>query len=100
MRKFHTKFSERNLTGNAGLLNPGKFAEKLALPNILASHLSIVRGSTADYQVSEVVMMLIMGAVVGVKHMSYSAHQNWYTYAHLNWYITHFIDESVDLTPF
>ena len=50
MRKFHTKFSEKNLTGNAGLLNPGKFAEKLALPNILASHLSIVRGSTADYR--------------------------------------------------
>jgi len=73
MRKFHTKFSEKNLTGNAGLLNPGKFAEKLALPNILASHLSIVRGSTADYQVSEVVMMLIMGVVVGVKHMSHMA---------------------------
>ena len=73
MRKFHTKFSEKNLTGNAGLLNLGKFAEKLDLSKMLARHLSIERGPTANYQVSEVVMMLIMGTVVGVKHMSHMA---------------------------
>ena len=37
MRKFHTSFTEKNLTGNAGVLNIGKFAKKLELPKILDS---------------------------------------------------------------
>ena len=40
MRKFHTRFTEKNLTGNAGLLNIGKFAEKLELSKILDKHVT------------------------------------------------------------
>lgn len=73
MRVFHTKFSEKNLTGNAGLVNLGRFSEKLGLPKILDRHLTIERASNADYQVSEVVMMLVFGVLAGAKHMSHMA---------------------------
>ena len=73
MRKFHTRFTEKNLTGNAGLLNIGKFAEKLELSKILDKHINIERAPNADYQVSDVVMMLIFGVLVGAKHMSHMA---------------------------
>ena len=73
MRTFHTQFTEKNLTGNAGLINLGRFTEKLGLPKILAKHLTIERAPNADYQVSDVVMMLAFGVIVGVKHMSHMA---------------------------
>ncbi len=73
MRRFHTTFSEKNLTGNAGLLNIGRFAEKLGLLGILEKHITIERAPNADYQVSDVVMMLAFGVLVGVKHMSHMA---------------------------
>jgi hypothetical protein len=71
MRKFHTCFTEKNLTGNAGLLNIGKFAKKLKLPEILDEHLNIERASNAEYQVNTVVMMLIFGVLAGAKHMNH-----------------------------
>ncbi len=73
MRKFHTVFSEKNLTGNAGLLNLGRFAEKLGLSKTLANHITIKRAPNADYQASDVVLMLVLGVLVGVKHMSHMA---------------------------
>ena len=72
MRTFHTQFTEKNLTGNAGLINLGRFSEKLGLPKILANHLTIERAPNADYQVSDVVIMLAFGVLVGV----YSAQLN------------------------
>jgi len=73
MRKFHTCFTEKNLTGNAGLLNIGRFAKKLELHKILDKHLTIERGPNADYQVNEVIMMLVFGVLAGAKHMSHMA---------------------------
>ncbi len=73
MRKFHIVFSEKNLTGNAGLLHLGRFAEKLGLAKTLAEHITIKRAPNADYQVSDVVLMLVFGVLVGVKHMSHMA---------------------------
>jgi hypothetical protein len=35
MRKFHVHFTEKNLTGNAGLVHMGQFAKKLDLHNML-----------------------------------------------------------------
>jgi len=35
MRKYYTTFSEKNLTGNAGLVHLGRFAEKLGLSKML-----------------------------------------------------------------
>lgn len=73
MRVFHTEFSEKNLTGNAGLVNFGRFSEKLGLPKIIAEHLTIERGASAEYQVSDIVMMLVFGVLAGAKHMSHMA---------------------------
>jgi hypothetical protein len=70
MKNFHTKFTAKNLTGNAGLVHLGKFADKLQLPKTLKKVISIERGHTANYDVSNVVMMLMMGVLAGVKHIS------------------------------
>ncbi len=71
MRKFHTQFTEKNLTGNAGLVHLGRFAEKLKLPQLLKEHITIERGSNARYQASDIIMMLSMGVLAGAKHMSH-----------------------------
>lgn len=73
MRKFHTEFSEKNLTGNAGLLHLGRFAEKLGLHKILDDHITIERAPNADYNPSDVVLMLAFGVLAGVTHMSHMA---------------------------
>ena len=71
MRQFHVKFTEQNLTGNAGLVHLGRFADKLGLENMLRQHISIERAPNATYEIAEVVMMLTMGVLAGVKHMSH-----------------------------
>ena len=71
MRRFHVQFTEKNLTGNAGLTHLGRFADKLNLPKMLTQHISITRAKNADYQVADVVMMLAMGTLAGVKHISH-----------------------------
>ncbi len=73
MKNFHVKFTAKNLTGNAGLVHLGKFSEKLQLPNTLNKVLSIERGHTANYEVSSVIMMLMMGVLAGIKHISHLA---------------------------
>lgn len=71
MRKFHVQFNEKNLTGNAGLIHLGRFADKLNLSKLLDKHITIKRGETAKYQVADVIMMLTMGVLVGAKHLSH-----------------------------
>ena len=71
MRRFHVQFTEKNLTGNAGLVNFGRFAEKLGLDKILRQFITIKRAENADYQVTDVVIMLVMGVLAGVKHISH-----------------------------
>ncbi|MGD9878150.1 MAG: transposase, partial [Desulfococcus sp.] len=73
MRRFHVQFSEKNLTGNAGLVHLGRFAEKLGLIKMLQQHISIQRGDTAIYRPADVVMMLVMGVLAGAKHISHLA---------------------------
>jgi hypothetical protein len=73
VRKFRVEFSERNLTGNAGLIHLGRFAERLGLRRMLDQHLTIKRGPNAKYVIADVVMMLLMGVLAGVKHMSHLA---------------------------
>jgi len=73
MKKFQVKFTAKNLTGNAGLVHLGKFAEKLQLPKTLKKVISIERGPTANYEVSQVIMMLMMGVLAGIKHVSHLA---------------------------
>ena len=71
MRRFHVKFTEKNLTGNAGLVLLGRFADKLKLAQMLEQHITIERGRTAQYQVSGIIMILIMAVLAGAKHMSH-----------------------------
>jgi len=71
MKPFKVKFGAKNLTGNAGLVNFGKFAKKLQLPKTLERMITIQRGHTADYSIADVVMILIMGALGGIKHISH-----------------------------
>lgn len=73
MKRFQVKFTAKNLTGNAGLVHLGKFAEKLQLPKTLKKVISIERGPTANYEVGHVIMMLMMGVLAGIKHISHLA---------------------------
>lgn len=71
MKNFHVKFTAKKLTGNAGLVHLGKFSEKLQLPKTLKKIISIKRGPTADYEIANVIIMLMMGVLAGVKHISH-----------------------------
>lgn len=71
MRKFYVQFTEKNLTGNAGLVNLGRFAEKLGLNKILEKFITIERAANADYQIADVITMLMMGVLAGAKHFSH-----------------------------
>lgn len=71
MKKFRTEFTAKNLTGNAGLLNLGKFAEKIGLKSMLERRLTIKRRTNAKYSHADAVMMLIMGVLAGAKHISH-----------------------------
>ena len=73
MKEVKVDFTEKNLTGNAGVVHFGRFIKKLNLKEILASRIQITRASNADYQVSDVIIMLILGVLAGVKHMSHMA---------------------------
>jgi hypothetical protein len=70
MRRFHVEFSEKNLTGNAGLVHLGRFAEKLGLDKMLQQHISIQRGENATYSPADAILMLAMGVLAGAKHIS------------------------------
>lgn len=73
MRRYHVHFTEKNLTGNAGLVHLGQFAKKLDLHRMLEQGISLVRGRTAQLSVADGIIMLAMGVVAGAKHMSHLA---------------------------
>jgi len=70
VKPFRVEFSDNRLTGNAGLVHLGRFAKKLELQKTLERRLSIARGENAKYQVPAAIIMLIMGALSGVQHLS------------------------------
>jgi hypothetical protein len=71
MRKYITQFTEKNLTGNAGLVNLGQFAKKLGIFNILCGSIDIKRAPNANYKVADAVMMLMFGVLAGARHISH-----------------------------
>lgn len=73
MKEVTVEFSEKDMTGNAGLVHVGRFVKKLNLKKILAKSIGIVRASNAVHQVSDVVIMLIMGVFAGAEHMNHMA---------------------------
>jgi predicted ATPase len=48
MLRFHTQFSEKNLTSHAGFVHLGRFAEKLNLTKMLNQHITIKRGKNGS----------------------------------------------------
>lgn len=73
MEHFKIEFSEKDLTGNAGLTHMGRFLKKLNVHQLLKSMISIERGPTAEYQVADIIIMLIIGILSGAKHISHLA---------------------------
>ena len=73
MRKFHTEFTAKNITGNAGLLLLGKFAEKLGIQKMLGKQISIKRSPKAIYNVEDAIMIFMFGVLAGAKHISHMA---------------------------
>ena len=71
MRSFHTQFTEKNLTGNAGLVQLGRFIDKLGLGKAIEDGLSIERGANARYSVVDAVLILALGVLAGAKHLSH-----------------------------
>ena len=71
MKNVKIEFTAKNLTGNAGLVNFGRFIKKLGLPALLSNRIGIVRGANADYQAKDVIIMLILAVLAGAKHMSH-----------------------------
>jgi len=71
MKNVKVEFTAKNLTGNAGLVNFGRFIKKLGLPALLSNRIGIVRGANADYQAKDVIIMLILAVLAGAKHMSH-----------------------------
>ena len=71
MKQFQVEFSDNKLTGNAGLIHVGRFAKKLGLKDILERHLSISRGENAKYDVTTCILMLMIGVIGGVRHLSH-----------------------------
>jgi len=66
MKAIKVEFTEKDLTGNAGLVHFGRFIDELNLHDRLNSHLNITRASNADYQAADVVVMLVFGVLAGV----------------------------------
>jgi len=73
MKKLKIEFSEKLLTKNAGLYLLALFSEKLSIKLLFKTNISIKRGSTAKYQVPDVLTMLIMSIFTGAKHISHLA---------------------------
>ena len=71
MKQFHVESRDNKLIGNAGLIHVGRFAKKLGLKNILERHLSISSGENAKYDVTTCILMLVIGVIGGVRHLSH-----------------------------
>lgn len=70
MKPFTVKFTEKSLTGNAGLVQIGRFIKKLGLQQLLERHLTIRRGANANYTPGDAVIKVIMGVLARARHIS------------------------------
>jgi len=69
MKAFKVNFCEKNLTGNAGLTHFGRFIKKLNLEGILTKRVDVGQNNPT-YPVASILIILILGVIAGVKHMS------------------------------
>ena len=71
MKTFTVEFTEKNLTGNAGLVQIGRFVKKLGLQRMLEDQITIKRGANARYTPGDAVIKLIMGVLAGARRVSH-----------------------------
>jgi hypothetical protein len=65
------RFSNKNLTSNAGLLPVSNFVNQLDLPEMLDRQLTVERGDNTRYPTSFAVLSTLFGVTAGVKHLSH-----------------------------
>jgi hypothetical protein len=70
MKRFTVEFTEKSVTGNAGLVHIGRFIKKLGLQQMLEGHLTIRRGANANYTAGDAVIKVIMGVLARARHIS------------------------------
>ncbi len=73
MKHVQVEFTGKNMTGNAGLTQLGRFAEKLGVEATLKQTLTIERGANAVYQAADVVLFVLFGVLAGAQHMNHLA---------------------------
>lgn len=71
MKSVQVEFTGKKLTGNAGLIQFGRFIQKLKLKPLLEHMVTIQRGENAVYQIADVALMIMLGVLAGAKHMSH-----------------------------
>jgi len=71
MKNVEVKFTGKHLTGNAGLIHIGRFANQIGLQSILEEKLTLQRAANATYQVADVILMVMLGVLAGAQHMSH-----------------------------
>ena len=73
MKTVQVEFTGKHMTGNAGLTQLGRFAEKLGVEATLQQTLTIERGANAVYQAADVVLFVLFGVLAGAQHMNHLA---------------------------
>lgn len=71
MKEVSIEMSGKNVTGNAGLVPVGKFAQKLGLMALFEKHISITRGANAMYSVADALCITLLSVVAGGSHLSH-----------------------------
>ncbi len=73
MKHVQIEFTGKPMTGNAGLTQLGRFAEKLGVEATLKQTSTRERGANAVYQAADVVMLVLFGVLAGAQHMNHLA---------------------------
>ncbi len=73
MKHVQIEFTGKQMTGNAGLTQLGRFAEKRGGEDTLKQTLALERGANAVYQAADVVVFVLFGVLAGAQHMNHLA---------------------------
>lgn len=64
------RFTEKRLTGRAGLIPMARFMDKLGIEGMIDRGVGVVRGSNADYGLGMIFKALALGVISGCRHLS------------------------------
>lgn len=66
-----SRFSERRLTGRAGLILVARFARKLGLGDLIDKMVHLERGANVRYSLGKILTGITLGVVSGCRHLSH-----------------------------